>query len=46
MRELAVEYHAFNFISGYQLFPKTYDNSNGAWEDGFTPELSCFLYID
>ncbi|HBR4641890.1 TPA: SGNH/GDSL hydrolase family protein, partial [Klebsiella pneumoniae] len=33
MRELAVEYNV-NFISGYQLFPKTYDNSNGAWEDG------------
>ncbi|WP_242013428.1 SGNH/GDSL hydrolase family protein [Klebsiella variicola] len=33
MRELAVEYNV-NFISGYELFPKTYDNSNGAWEDG------------
>ncbi|MBK2547019.1 SGNH/GDSL hydrolase family protein [Klebsiella variicola] len=32
MRELAVEYNV-NFISGYQLFPKTYDNSGGAWDD-------------
>lgn len=32
MRELAVELNV-NFISGYQLFPKTYDNSGGAWED-------------
>lgn len=32
MRELAVQYNV-NFVSGYQMFPKTYDNSNGAWED-------------
>lgn len=32
MRELAVELNV-NFISGYQLFPKTYDNSGGAWKD-------------
>lgn len=32
MRELAVELN-LNFISGYQLYPKTYDNSGGAWED-------------
>ncbi len=32
MRELAVAYN-INFISGYQLFPKTYDNTGGAWQD-------------
>lgn len=32
MREIAIE-HNVNLISGYQLFPKTYDNSGGAWED-------------
>ena len=32
MRKLAVELNV-NFISGYQLFPKVYDNSGGAWED-------------
>ncbi|WP_232551160.1 SGNH/GDSL hydrolase family protein [Klebsiella michiganensis] len=32
MRELAIE-HNVNLISGYQLFPKAYDNSGGAWED-------------
>ena len=31
-RSLAVENNV-NFISLYQLFPKTYDNSNGAWVD-------------
>jgi lysophospholipase L1-like esterase len=32
MRTLAVENNV-NFISLYQLFPKTYDNSGGAWVD-------------
>ncbi|MGG2209517.1 GDSL family lipase, partial [Escherichia coli] len=32
MREIAVEYNV-NFISGYQLFPKVYSSSGGAWED-------------
>lgn len=32
MRELAVK-NNINMISLYQLFPKTYDNSGGAWVD-------------
>lgn len=32
MRTLAIENNV-NFISLYQLFPKTYDNSGGAWAD-------------
>lgn len=32
MRELALKNNV-NFISGYELFPKKYDNSNGAWQD-------------
>lgn len=32
MRDIATD-NEVNFISGYQLFPKTYDNSNGAWAD-------------
>ena len=32
MRELAVKNNV-NMISLYQLFPKTYDNSSGAWVD-------------
>lgn len=32
MRELALK-NNINFISGYELFPKRYDNSAGAWQD-------------
>ena len=32
MRKLALD-NNLNFISGYEIFPKTYDNSNGAWND-------------
>lgn len=32
MRELAV-LNNVSFISGYELFPKKYDNSAGAWQD-------------
>ena|GEM_PF-4124760 len=32
MRQIAIAENV-SFISGYQLFPKQYDNSNGAWQD-------------
>lgn len=32
MRELAI-INNVSFISGYELFPKKYDNSGGAWQD-------------
>ncbi|MCL7662198.1 GDSL-type esterase/lipase family protein, partial [Klebsiella pneumoniae] len=32
MRKLAVN-NGVSFISGYQIFPKSYSNANGAWQD-------------
>ena len=32
MRDIAIETNS-SYISGYKIFPKTYNNSNGAWED-------------
>ncbi|AGJ86691.1 SGNH/GDSL hydrolase family protein [Raoultella ornithinolytica] len=32
MRDIAIETNS-SYISGYKIFPKTYSNSNGAWED-------------
>jgi lysophospholipase L1-like esterase len=32
MRAIAIETNS-SYISGYKIFPKTYSNSNGAWED-------------
>lgn len=32
MRQLADEYE-LSFISGYQVYPKVYDNSQGGWQD-------------
>ncbi|MEB8293117.1 SGNH/GDSL hydrolase family protein [Klebsiella michiganensis] len=32
MRNIAIETNS-SYISGYKIFPKTYNNSNGAWED-------------
>lgn len=32
MRDIAIETNC-SYISGYKIFPKTYSNANGAWED-------------
>lgn len=32
MRSIAIETNV-SYISGYKIFPKTYNNANGAWED-------------
>lgn len=44
MRTLAVENNV-NFISLYQLFPKTYDNSGGAWADNLhLSNLGAYIF--